>query len=167
MSVIMLDVDHFKKFNDTYGHAIGDEVLKVVGRILPDTVRASDIPCRFGGEEFVVLCPDTDGPGAAIVAERIREAISKVELVDLEGKPVRQITASLGVASLTPTDQRVAELLERADTALYACKAGGRNQVQIWRDGMLTPEELKRKEQKEREEAEEKSRKAAAAQETV
>jgi len=167
MSVIMLDVDHFKKFNDTYGHAIGDEVLKVVGRILPDSVRASDIPCRFGGEEFVVLCPDTDSPGAAIVAERIREAISKVELVDLEGKPVRQITASLGVASLTPTDQRVAELLERADTALYACKAGGRNQVQIWREGMLSPEELKRKEQKERGEAEEKSRKAAAAQEPV
>lgn len=149
MAVIMLDVDHFKKFNDTYGHAIGDEVLKIVGRILPETVRASDIPCRFGGEEFVILCPDTDGPGAAIVADRIREAISQVELVDLEGKPVRQITASLGVAALIPTDQRVAELLERADTALYACKAGGRNQVQIWRDGMLTPEELKKKEQAE------------------
>ncbi|MEB3197233.1 MAG: diguanylate cyclase [Candidatus Sericytochromatia bacterium] len=146
MAVIMLDVDHFKKFNDTHGHAIGDEVLKVVGKILPQSVRASDLPCRFGGEEFVILCPDTDSPGACTVAERIREAISEVELVDLEGKPVGRITASLGVASLLPTDERVAELLERADTALYACKAGGRNQVQSWQEGMLSPEELKKQE---------------------
>jgi diguanylate cyclase (GGDEF)-like protein len=151
MSVIMLDVDHFKKFNDTYGHAIGDEVLKVMGKVLPETVRLSDIPARYGGEEFVVLCPDTDSQGAAIVAERIRHAISQVKMYDLEGKPVRQITASLGVASLIPPDERVAEMLERADIALYACKAGGRNQVQIWREGMLSPEELKKKEQKEAE----------------
>jgi diguanylate cyclase (GGDEF)-like protein len=163
MSVIMLDVDHFKKFNDTYGHAVGDEVLKVVGRVLPQMVRASDIPCRFGGEEFVVLCPDTDAPGAARVAERIREAIGKVELLDLEGRPVRQITASLGVSSLLPTDERVAEVLERADTALYACKAGGRNQVQVWREGMLSPEELKRKEAQEKAEAELAEAKARAA----
>ncbi|MDB5098160.1 MAG: hypothetical protein JWM80_2581 [Cyanobacteria bacterium RYN_339] len=166
MSVIMLDVDHFKKFNDTYGHAIGDEVLKVMGKVLPETVRLSDIPARYGGEEFVVLCPDTDSQGAAIVAERIRHAISQVKMYDLEGKPVRQITASLGVASLTPADERVAEMLERADTALYACKAGGRNQIQIWREGMLTPEELKKKEQKEIEEkalAEEKANKAKEA----
>ncbi|MEB3328128.1 MAG: diguanylate cyclase [Candidatus Sericytochromatia bacterium] len=163
LSVIMLDVDHFKKFNDTYGHAVGDEVLKVVGRVLPQILRASDIPCRFGGEEFVVLCPDTDAPGAARVADRIREAISKVELLDLEGKPVRQITASLGVSSLLPTDERVAEVLERADTALYACKAGGRNQVQIWREGMLSPEELKRKEAQAQAEAERAETKARAA----
>ncbi|MEB3221661.1 MAG: diguanylate cyclase [Candidatus Sericytochromatia bacterium] len=163
MAVIMLDVDHFKKFNDTYGHAVGDEVLKVVGRVLPQIVRASDIPCRFGGEEFVVLCPDTDAPGAARVADRIREAICNVEMTDLEGKPVRQITASLGVSCLLPTDERVAEMLERADTALYACKAGGRNQVQIWREGMLSPEELKRKEAQEKAEAEAAEAKARAA----
>jgi diguanylate cyclase (GGDEF)-like protein len=149
MSVILIDVDHFKKFNDTYGHAIGDEVLKVMGKVLPESVRVSDIAARFGGEEFVVLCPDTDAQGAVMVAERIREAVSLVRLFDLEGKPVRQITASLGVSSLMPQDQRLAEILERADTALYACKASGRNQVQVWREDMLTPEELKKKEAKE------------------
>ena len=162
MSVIMLDVDHFKKFNDTYGHAIGDEVLKVVGKVMHETVRLSDIACRFGGEEFVTLCPDTDSQGAAVVAERLREAIQKVELTDLEGKPIPNITASLGVSSLMPTDERVAEILERADIALYACKAGGRNQVQIWREGMLSPEELKKKAAKEAEEAELAKAKAAA-----
>ncbi len=162
MSVIMLDVDHFKKFNDTYGHAIGDEVLKVVGKVMHETVRLSDIACRFGGEEFVTLCPDTDAQGAAVVAERLREAIQKVQLTDLEGKPIPNITASLGVSSLMPTDERVAEILERADIALYACKAGGRNQVQIWREGMLSPEELKKKAAKEAEEAEAAKAKAAA-----
>jgi diguanylate cyclase (GGDEF)-like protein len=163
MSVIMVDVDHFKKFNDTYGHAIGDEVLKVMGKVLPESVRVSDIPARFGGEEFVVLCPDTDAQGAFIVAERIRQNIMAVVLHDAEGKPVRQLTASLGISSLMPGDERLAEILERADHALYACKGGGRNQTQIWRPDMLTPEEIKKKEQKEREEAEEAAAKKAAA----
>lgn len=162
MSLIMLDVDHFKKFNDAYGHAIGDEVLKVMGRVLPESVRTTDIAARFGGEEFVVLCPDTDSEGAMRVAERIREAIMAVELVDLEGKPVRQITASLGVTSLLPTDERMAELMERADMALYACKMNGRNQTQIWREGIIDQEALKKKAEKEAEERAEAEAKKAA-----
>jgi diguanylate cyclase (GGDEF)-like protein len=157
----MIDVDHFKKFNDTYGHAIGDEVLRVMGKVLPESVRVSDIPARFGGEEFVVLCPDTDAQGAMIVAERIRTAVMAVELRDADGKPVRQLTASLGISSLMPGDERLAEILERADHALYACKGGGRNQTQIWRPDMLSPEEIKKKEQKEAEEAAAAAAKAA------
>jgi diguanylate cyclase (GGDEF)-like protein len=132
LSVIMSDVDHFKKFNDTYGHAIGDEVLKAMGRVLPASVRPQDLPARLGGEEFVVLCPGTKAEEAAQVAERIREAVSQVRLNDLDGNPVRQITASLGVASIDEAIAKIDEVLERADVALYACKRGGRNQVQVW-----------------------------------
>jgi predicted signal transduction protein with EAL and GGDEF domain len=82
-------------------------------------------------------------------------------LHDAEGKPVRQLTASLGISSLMPGDERLAEILERADHALYACKGGGRNQTQIWRPDMLTPEEIKKKEAKEKEEAEAAAAKAA------
>ncbi|MDB5101844.1 MAG: hypothetical protein JWM80_6265 [Cyanobacteria bacterium RYN_339] len=139
LCVIMMDVDHFKKFNDTYGHAVGDEVLKAMGRLLPVSVRASDLPARLGGEEFVVLCPDSTPEAAAEVAERIREAVAAVVLKDADGNPVRQITASLGVAVLTPQDEKIDEALERADIALYECKRNGRNQVQIWHAEMAPP----------------------------
>jgi diguanylate cyclase (GGDEF)-like protein len=140
LSVIVLDVDFFKKFNDTYGHAIGDEVLKVLGTVLPECVRLADIPARFGGEEFVVLCPETDAAGASTVAERIRQAIMEVALKDLDGKPVRQITVSSGIATLKAGDASVADIVERADAALYASKRNGRNQWTIWQDGLVGEE---------------------------
>jgi diguanylate cyclase (GGDEF)-like protein len=139
LCVIMMDVDHFKKFNDTYGHAIGDEVLKAMGRLLPASVRPSDMPARLGGEEFVVLCPDSTPEATAEVAERIRQAVSEVKLTDADGNPVRQITASLGIARLTADDEKIDEALERADIALYECKRNGRNQVQVWHPEMLPP----------------------------
>jgi diguanylate cyclase (GGDEF)-like protein len=136
-SVIMLDVDHFKKFNDTYGHAVGDQVLIAIGKVLPACVREVDLPARLGGEEFVVYLPNTGAEDAAVVAERIRDAISKVKLTDLDGNPVRQLTASLGVTQALVEDGKIDQLLERADVALYECKRHGRNQVQIWRTGMV------------------------------
>jgi diguanylate cyclase (GGDEF)-like protein len=84
------------------------------------------------------------------VAERIRLGVMALEIKDLDGKPVRQVTASLGIACLTPGDERIADLLERSDTALYACKAGGRNQTKIWREDMPTPEEIKQAEEAEK-----------------
>ncbi|MEB3220746.1 MAG: diguanylate cyclase [Candidatus Sericytochromatia bacterium] len=132
LSVLILDVDHFKQFNDTYGHALGDEVLKAVGRVLPAAVRTADLPARLGGEEFVCLCPETDLEGAVEVAERIRRAIADVALSDPEGRPLRRVTASLGVAALLPGDASIAAVLDRADAALYEAKRGGRNQVRIW-----------------------------------
>ena len=146
LSLILLDVDHFKQFNDTYGHAIGDEVLKAMGQVFSHFMRISDISARLGGEEFVVLCPDTDLAGALILAERIRRSISEVQLQDSEGKPVRQITVSLGIASWQVGDGNITEALERADIALYACKAHGRNQVQIWTPEMVSQEKKQEQE---------------------
>ncbi|HEY9723230.1 MAG TPA: diguanylate cyclase, partial [Oscillatoriaceae cyanobacterium] len=166
-SIIFADVDHFKKFNDTYGHEIGDQVLIAMGKVLPDSVRLTDIPVRLGGEEFVVLCPDTDATGASIVAERIRQAVMQVKLTKADGEPVRQLTCSLGISTWMEGDSDVHTILKRADHALYACKASGRNQVQIWRENMLSPEALKAKEAKEREEAEMAAAKKAAAAEAA
>ncbi len=136
LAALILDVDHFKSFNDTYGHAVGDEVLKAVAACLPPAVRDIDLPARLGGEEFVVLCPVASVNEAAATAERVREAIAALRLTDADGQPVRQVTASVGVAELTPADKAIGDVLERADAALYSCKRGGRNQVQVWREGM-------------------------------
>ncbi len=134
LAVIMLDIDHFKSFNDTFGHMLGDEVIISVSRVLEAAVRLSDVAARWGGEEFIVALPDTDLQGALTVAERIRESVAEIQLTDPEGNPLRQITVSLGVSLLRPEDGRIAELIERADRALYVSKASGRNQVQVLAD---------------------------------
>lgn len=130
LSVIMLDIDHFKSFNDTYGHALGDQVLQSVSVVLGQAVRLADVVARYGGEEFIVSLPDTDFEGALIVAERIRRSVSEIELTDAFDNALRQITVSLGVSSLRLEDERIAELIERADRGLYMAKVKGRNQVQ-------------------------------------
>ncbi|HEY9857427.1 MAG TPA: diguanylate cyclase, partial [Stenomitos sp.] len=130
LSVIMLDIDHFKSFNDTFGHGLGDQVLQSVSVVLGQAVRLADVVARYGGEEFIVSLPDTDFEGALIVAERIRRSVSEIELTDAEDNPLRQITVSLGVSSLRLEDERIAELIERADRGLYMAKVKGRNQVQ-------------------------------------
>ncbi|HEY9854224.1 MAG TPA: diguanylate cyclase [Stenomitos sp.] len=127
LSVIMVDLDHFKRINDTYGHQTGDEVLRQASACLRQTVRDSDIVARYGGEEMAVLLPHTDGAGGALAAERIRAAIAAMPLRTIAGEPFT-VTASLGVASLRAGSTAV-ELLERADKALYTAKHRGRNQV--------------------------------------
>ena len=136
LSVVMLDVDHFKSFNDTYGHAVGDEVLRAVAGVLAGAARVCDVPARLGGEEFVVLCPETTPEAAVVLAERIRKRVEALELTDGAGQPVRKLTVSLGIAALAPSDAGIEAVLERADQALYACKRNGRNQHQVWTEAM-------------------------------
>jgi diguanylate cyclase (GGDEF)-like protein len=129
LSLMFIDIDHFKKINDTYGHQTGDEVLRQVCRVIQDRVRACDVAARYGGEEIAVLLPQTDLAGAMILAERMREAISELSVTDLRGQALVTVTASLGVSELLSDDQVPADLIERADQAVYRAKHRGRNQV--------------------------------------
>ena len=128
LSLIMLDLDHFKQYNDSFGHPAGDEVLHWVGSILRAAVRGHDVVARYGGEEFVVLLPATDAAEALEVAERLRSAIA------CRPWPHRKVTASLGVATAGPATTDAAALVDQADHALYQSKQAGRNQVTHFRD---------------------------------
>jgi diguanylate cyclase (GGDEF)-like protein len=126
-SVVMLDVDFFKKFNDTHGHEVGDRVLKHVADLLRASVRDVDLPARLGGEEFVVLLPETVLKHAGDAAERIRRSIEARPLI-YDGRPLR-ITASVGVAACPDCTGTPGDVLRLADEALYRAKGGGRNRV--------------------------------------
>lgn len=127
LSVIMIDIDHFKKLNDTYGHAAGDFVLRKTAEVIRENLRKADIPARYGGEEFIIMLPMSPLKQAFHVAERIRESI--------DAKPfeyncqILNITISLGVSEKTANDKDIAQLIERADKALYEAKNTGRNRV--------------------------------------
>jgi len=128
LSLVALDVDHFKRFNDSHGHAAGDAVLATVGKVLVAQCRKGDVPARYGGEEFTVVLPNTNPLGATVVAERIRRAFEASETL-FDGKSLK-VTMSLGVASAQGRDtEPVAALALRADEALYAAKHAGRNRV--------------------------------------
>jgi diguanylate cyclase (GGDEF)-like protein len=131
LSVIMADVDYFKKFNDTYGHQLGDEVLKMVGTVLLGVARrATDIVARYGGEEFVMVAPDTSAENARAIAERIRATLEKTPVNSASG-PLH-VTASFGVATYPGCGATTVEsLVEQADEALYAAKKNGRNRVEM------------------------------------
>ncbi|MDM7461620.1 MAG: GGDEF domain-containing protein [bacterium] len=131
LSLILMDVDHFKQYNDTYGHQAGDEVLRRVAQILKQSVRDGDFVARYGGEEFAVVLPRTDAENAVQVAERLREAIASAEWT------LRPITGSFGVASIRPDMETRREIIESADQALYEAKRGGRNRVVAWDYRML------------------------------
>jgi diguanylate cyclase (GGDEF)-like protein/PAS domain S-box-containing protein len=123
---IMVDIDHFKRVNDTHGHEAGDEVLKAVAEALRSTARGADLVARFGGEEFVLVLPDTSAELAVRIAERLRLAIEALS-TDVGGQIIR-VTASFGVAQRAAQESQL-EVLERADAALYSSKNGGRNRV--------------------------------------
>ncbi|HVO87325.1 MAG TPA: diguanylate cyclase [Casimicrobiaceae bacterium] len=127
VSLIIFDIDHFKEVNDRYGHAAGDAALQRVAQIAAATVRESDILSRYGGEEFVVVAPDTDAASATRLAERLRVAMRSTD-VELNGRSVR-LTASFGVTTLGTEDGEADQALRRADEALYAAKAAGRDKV--------------------------------------
>jgi diguanylate cyclase (GGDEF)-like protein len=128
LAIFMLDLDHFKKFNDTFGHAAGDTALRAVAEIFKSSIRAEDIACRYGGEEFTIMLPDVTASMACDRAESIRRAIENLR-VPLEREVYAEFTISIGVA-LYPNDGDTADLLLRqADTALYRAKRHGRNQV--------------------------------------
>lgn len=130
VSLIILDVDHFKKFNDTFGHPEGDRVLKTVARLIEKNVREIDIPARYGGEEFVVICPEKNGEGSLIPAERIRAAIEGFDF-RINGERVA-LTVSLGVSCYPDTAKSKADLVQKADFALYYSKQHGRNQATLY-----------------------------------
>ncbi len=126
-SVLMVDLDHFKRINDTHGHAAGDETLRAVARCLIGALREIDIVARFGGEEMAAFLPETDLADACLAAERFRQALETLE-IHYENKVI-QVTASIGVASWVETETAIEPALERADIALYRVKKGGRNGV--------------------------------------
>jgi diguanylate cyclase (GGDEF)-like protein len=131
LSLILLDVDHFKKYNDNYGHVEGDYCLQRVARTLTDEVnRPGDLVARYGGEEFVVLLPNTSLEEAGIVAERIRKAIEDLQIPHAFSKTSTVVTISLGIASLIPNEQSdFHSLVETADKAMYQAKTTGRNRI--------------------------------------
>ncbi|MCC5875281.1 MAG: GGDEF domain-containing protein [Candidatus Sumerlaeia bacterium] len=128
MSLIILDLDDFKKVNDTYGHTAGDEVRRRIGSCLSEQSRVHDLPGRYGGEEFAVLLPETPLQGALVIAERLRRSISSL-VIEFDTATLH-VTASLGVASVeVGGDKTLKHLMQRADQALYSAKRRGKNQV--------------------------------------
>jgi len=127
LAAAVMDLDRFKQVNDVYGHGKGDEVLSTIGAVLRDGIRESDFAGRHGGEEFVILLPDTDGPGAITVAEKLRATIEDLKIPLLEGR----VSASFGIAVLPTHALDPEQLLRAADRALYAAKNGGRNRVEV------------------------------------
>jgi len=132
LSLIILDVDHFKAYNDHYGHQAGDECLRMVAEVLSDRAkRPSDLVARYGGEEFVCLLPETDGPGAVRVAEGFRTSVAECRIPHAQSPVIPYVTISLGVATVIPSAEGSPErLAEMADQLLYRAKRTGRNRVQ-------------------------------------
>jgi diguanylate cyclase (GGDEF)-like protein len=125
LSVLMLDIDHFKRFNDDFGHAVGDSVLSLVSQTVEKCLRPTDLAARYGGEELLVILPDTGLEGARVAAERVRSSICALRLADVD----RHISVSIGVASLSEDDS-AESMLSRADERLYLAKERGRNRVE-------------------------------------
>lgn len=127
LSILMLDVDHFKKINDVHGHLVGDKVLQTLTRIWKEALRDEDIFSRFGGEEFIIALPNTDITAAAVAAERLR--ISMLDQpIGLDGMAL-QVTVSIGASQYLPSEDSIQDTIKRADDALYAAKSNGRNRV--------------------------------------
>jgi two-component system cell cycle response regulator len=129
LSVLVLDIDYFKAVNDTHGHDAGDDVLREFSLRLKKSIRGIDLACRYGGEEFVVVMPDTDMAVAAAVAERVRRGIATEPFPIDNGKSAVQVTISIGLAGLTKPTDTAGDILKRADQALYRAKRDGRNRV--------------------------------------
>ena len=126
MSLMMLDVDDFKSYNDTFGHPAGDTALKIVANVLQDVLRGADVAARYGGEEFAILLPQTTSSEAAAIAERLRQRIEHAEF------PKRKITVSIGIASCSSEIETPEDIIAAADHALYEAKNHGRNNVQVY-----------------------------------
>ena len=127
LSLIMLDIDDFKNYNDQYGHPVGDLVLKNLASILKIATRGCDVICRHGGEEFAVILPETDKKEAAIVCERIRQSVEKTNMLDAEGNSIGNIRITIGLASFPADADNKNKLIEQADKALYRGKESGKN----------------------------------------
>jgi two-component system cell cycle response regulator len=131
LSVMILDIDHFKVVNDTHGHDVGDKVIQEFAERIRASVRGIDLACRYGGEEFLIAMPDTEKGFARVVAERLRQEVETARIVLNGGRDELQVTVSIGIASTEdgPKDDTAQKLIKRADQALYVAKTGGRNRV--------------------------------------
>ena len=128
-SLMMLDIDNFKKVNDSYGHLFGDKVIKTVAKVLKNNTKGKDIPARYGGEEFIAFLPDTNRAGALVVAEMIRKTIAGARIINPRNNQViSTVTVSIGITEFTPGDN-IEAVIARADDALYCAKNAGRNQT--------------------------------------
>jgi diguanylate cyclase (GGDEF)-like protein len=134
---MMIDADHFKVVNDTYGHHAGDAVLRHLAAGIAAASRTMDFVARFGGEEFVVLLPATDLEGAEVVGRRLLNSVA-AQVVEVDGKRIRY-TVSAGIAMMEPGTGGLDTLMKQADAALYVAKANGRNRVERWHDGIELP----------------------------
>lgn len=130
LSLLMVDIDNFKNYNDAYGHPAGDEALKVIAETMQSKVRGVDVVGRYGGEEFVIILPETPKAHAAIVAERVRKAVAETTLPTGD-----RLTISIGVVTYPEDAPGNEELISLADKALYQAKQGGRNQIRVWEQG--------------------------------
>lgn len=133
LAVLMLDVDHFKRFNDSYGHKSGDLVLQMVARTIRKSLRPSDMLARFGGEEFLILLPCTPAKQARLVAERLRKAVERCQITAEQGQALPSVTISVGVSPLAE-QETIEQAIELADQALYQAKHNGRNRIEIRAD---------------------------------
>ena len=131
LSVMIMDLDHFKSVNDTHGHDAGDKVIQEFANCIKSSVRGIDLACRYGGEEFLIAMPDTDKHFAGMIAERLRQEMEALEIVLNGGRDILNVTVSIGIASSEDggKDDTAQKLIKRADTALYEAKSGGRNRV--------------------------------------
>ncbi|OGX31327.1 MAG: hypothetical protein A2787_02175 [Omnitrophica WOR_2 bacterium RIFCSPHIGHO2_01_FULL_48_9] len=127
LSLLMIDVDYFKRFNDQYGHMVGDQILHKIGMIIKENIRGIDIVGRYGGEEFVVVLPDTDRKGAGFVAERIRSATEATQIQAYD--TVVSVTISIGLTVFPDDAESLSQLIEKADQSLYQAKSTGRNRI--------------------------------------
>jgi diguanylate cyclase (GGDEF)-like protein len=130
LSLVLMDIDHFKKFNDTYGHPVGDLVLREIAGCIRRSLRVNDLPARYGGEEFAVIVPETDREGVIITAERIRTTIEAHRITT--DSLTLQVTVSLGCATLPVHADTPSALIDCADKALYHSKETGRNRVTVF-----------------------------------
>ena len=126
---MLIDIDHFKRFNDEFGHGVGDQVLRLMARVLRERVREIDLPARYGGEELIVVLPSADLAAGTVVAERIRRCIAECHMTRRStGEALPGITVSIGVAQFQGGES-MADLIDRCDRALYLAKKTGRNRV--------------------------------------
>jgi diguanylate cyclase len=129
VSVLLIDIDHFKRFNDEFGHGVGDQVLKLMAKVLREGVREIDLPARYGGEELIAVLPGADLPACTAVAERIRRSVAECHVTRRStGEALPGITISIGVAQFQGGES-MADLIDRCDRALYLAKKTGRNRV--------------------------------------
>ena len=137
LSLLMMDIDNFKNVNDTYGHLVGDMVLKEIAATIQKTIRHVDIPARYGGEEFTIILPETPAINAVVIAERLRKRISEIE-VRIDNDTVIHPTISIGLAEFPNAAEEINELIDWADKALYVSKENGKNCIHLYFDGNFT-----------------------------